>query len=182
MKTYLLTLLAVLFISCNNDDDSPANPVDELPPATQTGENTFGCLINGRPFTPRGVPFGPPSKGATYQYVYNPQNESGHYSFQVFGDNYETDERVSINLGLSNYDDFIINNYAINTMTWDGIGCIGIYLYGSNGYDTTIENNGNLIINYLDHENRIVSGTFEFDVDVDGETYYITDGRFDFNF
>src|SRR5690554_1979895 len=51
MKT--LFYYAVLFFSltaCNKDDDQPQDPIDQLPPVTQTGANTFGCLINGEPF------------------------------------------------------------------------------------------------------------------------------------
>jgi len=48
MKRILLLLLTTFTLSCcNNDDDNPQNPLDQLPPATQTGANTFGCLING---------------------------------------------------------------------------------------------------------------------------------------
>ncbi|KAB5491377.1 hypothetical protein [Flagellimonas hadalis] len=49
---YLLLWLLILGFSCNNDDDTLGNPMDALPPATQTGEQTFGCLIDGRPFFP----------------------------------------------------------------------------------------------------------------------------------
>ncbi len=52
----MLCLLPLLSItSCNNDDDNtPTNPIDQLPPATQTGENTFGALLDGEPFIPSG--------------------------------------------------------------------------------------------------------------------------------
>src|SRR5690606_31645949 len=38
-------LILVLTISCSKDDDQTA--LEKLPPATQTGAQTFGCLING---------------------------------------------------------------------------------------------------------------------------------------
>jgi hypothetical protein len=41
--------------SCDkNDDDSPQDPVSQLPPATMTGANTFGALLDGEPFIPSG--------------------------------------------------------------------------------------------------------------------------------
>jgi len=47
------TLLALLTAAgCNEDDPSSTAPVDQLPPLTQTGENTFGCLVNGIPVIP----------------------------------------------------------------------------------------------------------------------------------
>jgi len=47
----LLLLISILCLSagCKKDDDSPDN-LYELPDATQTGENTFGCLVNGEPW------------------------------------------------------------------------------------------------------------------------------------
>ena len=51
MKKLILLLLTTFTLSCcNKDDDKPQNPVDQLPPATQTGAGTFGCLVNGVPF------------------------------------------------------------------------------------------------------------------------------------
>ncbi|MBQ0767738.1 MAG: hypothetical protein KBT58_00490, partial [Bizionia sp.] len=54
MKNLLLAFALLLIVSnCNkNDDDQPTNPIDQLPPATQTGANTFGCLLDGEPFLP----------------------------------------------------------------------------------------------------------------------------------
>jgi hypothetical protein len=41
--------------SCDkNDDDSPQDPVSQLPPATMNGANTFGALLDGEPFIPSG--------------------------------------------------------------------------------------------------------------------------------
>ncbi|CAD0001286.1 hypothetical protein [Flavobacterium salmonis] len=52
----LLLLFTALFIltSCDKDkdDDKPTNPIDQLPPVTQTGANTFGCLLDGEVFKP----------------------------------------------------------------------------------------------------------------------------------
>lgn len=48
----LLLLAALLGLSqCKKHDP---DPVDQLPPATQTGANTFGCLLNGQLWTPSG--------------------------------------------------------------------------------------------------------------------------------
>ena len=54
MKHALLpttALLALLVSACTKDDPDPAS---QLPPATQTGANTFGCLLNGQPWAPVG--------------------------------------------------------------------------------------------------------------------------------
>nr|WP_315258202.1 hypothetical protein [uncultured Flavobacterium sp.] len=53
MKNLLLLLTIALTLSCcDKDDDKPKNPIDQLPPATQIGANTFGCLLDGEVFKP----------------------------------------------------------------------------------------------------------------------------------
>ena len=53
MKHKLLSLLsiALLLMQCKKDEPSPE---EQLPAATQTGANTFGCLINGQTWEPNG--------------------------------------------------------------------------------------------------------------------------------
>ena len=51
MKLLQLVLSLLLLSGCQKADPAP---VDLLPPATQTGANTFGCLLSGQPWTPRG--------------------------------------------------------------------------------------------------------------------------------
>jgi hypothetical protein len=51
MKTIYLLLIALLVTTCDSDDT--VNPASLLPPITMTGENTFGCLIDGKFFRPR---------------------------------------------------------------------------------------------------------------------------------
>ena len=43
--TILFTLLAFTALTCRKEDDDFG-----LPPATQTGANTFGCLVDGKPW------------------------------------------------------------------------------------------------------------------------------------
>lgn len=48
MRNILFILLLTLLNSCSSDDDNnQQNPVLQLPAATQTGANTFGCLLDG---------------------------------------------------------------------------------------------------------------------------------------
>jgi hypothetical protein len=44
--------MLIITVACSSDDDEPS-PESQLPPITQTGENTFGCLIDGKLFVPR---------------------------------------------------------------------------------------------------------------------------------
>ena len=57
MKKLLLMLLAtVFFTACNKDDSFPpgTSEIDKLPPLTTVGANTVGCLVNGKAFLPFG--------------------------------------------------------------------------------------------------------------------------------
>src|SRR5699024_4348154 len=51
----LIFTLCAAMTSCSKDDNNSKDPVDQLPPATQTGENTIGCLVNGEPLLPKGI-------------------------------------------------------------------------------------------------------------------------------
>ena len=65
-----LLLAALLGLSqCQKKDAGPAKPEDQLPPATQTGAGTFGCLLNGQPWTPQGYD-GKPNFITTYDAGY----------------------------------------------------------------------------------------------------------------
>ena len=47
----LLPFLSSIFISCSEDKE--ADPLAKLPAISQTGANTFGCLVDGQVFYPR---------------------------------------------------------------------------------------------------------------------------------
>jgi hypothetical protein len=51
MKKILLPLLFLFLLGCNKDENN--DPLAGLPPETQTGANTFGCLIDGKLYLPR---------------------------------------------------------------------------------------------------------------------------------
>jgi len=79
MKNLFLILLTALSLSCcDKDDNNNKIPLDQLPPATQTGANTFGCLLDGEIFKP-GIYHN--SYNCFYQYV------NGYYYFNVSANN-----------------------------------------------------------------------------------------------
>ncbi len=47
-------LLTFSFAQCKKHHPPPKTELEKLPPITQTGANTFGCLLNGVAFTPGG--------------------------------------------------------------------------------------------------------------------------------
>ena len=75
MKKLLLLLITTFTLSCcNKDDDTPIAEIEKLPPATQTGANTFGCLLDEKAFLPGNFPN---ATNCFYQFV------NGEYYFVV---------------------------------------------------------------------------------------------------
>tara|TARA_B110000259_G_C13993077_1_gene393317 strand:- start:1078 stop:1617 length:540 start_codon:yes stop_codon:yes gene_type:complete len=177
MKNLLLLLTITLTLSCcKKDDDQSTNPIDQLPPATQTGEQTFGCLINGEAFVPPS--FGSNSPSAFYQFV------DGAYTLGISASKGGGNELESILLGALDVSNIVEANYLLKSEQSGNF--LGKYLIGggiiSNSV-TTDEIPGELVITKFDSENFIISGTFEFTVlDNDGQEIHITDGRFDMNY
>ena len=182
MKKILLTLLVVAFNACNNDD-VPADPVSKLPPATQTGENTIGCLVNGEALLPKGSPLAGPVKNAFYQLI------DGEYFFGLSFSNKNGEVLKSLRIGtlfskLSKNQTIVLDkNFGDDG---DYIGGGGEYgastsvLEGTIGYVTTSTVNGELAITHLDETKQIISGTFWFDaINNDGDIVEIREGRFD---
>lgn len=171
----LMMIMLTLIISCSSDDDQPQNPIDKLPPATQTGEQTFGCLINGEVFIPDN--FGQGRPNAFYQFV------RGNYTLGISA--YKSDEKtVSIAFAGLDVEPIMEENYVLkNEISGNYYG-----RYSVNGglehlASTSDNHPGTLIITNFDPENYIISGTFEFTViDNDGKEIRITDGRFDMNY
>jgi hypothetical protein len=52
MKKIFFLLLSFIAISCSKDN-ATETPADQLPPITQTGANTAGCIINGKVLIPK---------------------------------------------------------------------------------------------------------------------------------
>jgi len=172
-----LLMLGLLFLSatsCKEDDDTPNNPIDQLPPATQTGENTFGCLLDGEAFIPSG---GGNPLDCVYQFV------DGGYYFSVQGnkrDNQNILRRISI--GVLNRE--LIEDFTYELKENEDGNATGRFFFGALSNFTSANNAGELIITKLDIENQKVSGVFWFDVEhpVTGEIVEIREGRFDMKY
>ena len=168
----LFLLVSLLFSSCKKDK---AEPIDQLPPATQEGKNTFGCLVNGEAFIPKGSIFSGPNTECYYQYV----REGFH--FHVSGeDRSRSDNVLGINI---NTDSLKIEEGTVINLTKGYRGeASGAYTDGSvfNEYRTDYRYKGELKITRFDEEQQIVSGTFWFDAVNDmGEKVEVRKGRFD---
>lgn len=174
MKKLLLTLINICLcallllctLSCDNDDDNNCQGIDCLPPITQTGAGTFGCLVNGEPF----FAFG----GVNCQY----QLIDGEYFFVVgFARGQGSPRTIKIE---SNAKEIVLGENMLNEREIESIyGVIRFDDFVS--YATDIQNTGILNITNFDQQNQVISGTFEFEIlnPADNQIYQITEGRFD---
>ncbi|QNH62337.1 DUF6252 family protein [Hymenobacter sediminicola] len=165
---YLLLLLSFLLgvSACKKDD-----PEDKLPPATQTGAGTFGCLVNGQAWLPFGTT-GSGSDGIDYDQglVY------------IRARRFETDGR----------------NFQSMKLYIDSVARTGRYPLGmphgqASFHDSRSEDcylatqepgtvtEGQLTVTRFDLSAHIISGTFEFTLTKPGcEPLKVTKGRFDY--
>jgi hypothetical protein len=168
IKIFKLILAITLLISCGSDDDNNSqNPIDQLPPETQTGANTFGCLINGEPFI-----------------VSNTSNQSAIYqgnllqmgaTLEINSDNKSIAFNLINPLNINQVYSFDNNLYKVgySNITSD-LTCI---------YEFQDTYQGFVTFTKIDTENFIISGTFEFSTVTDNcENINITNGRFDLQY
>ena len=47
-KTFILMFGCILTLALLQSCDDSVTELEKLPPATQTGKNTFGCLVEGK--------------------------------------------------------------------------------------------------------------------------------------
>lgn len=173
-KLVLLLLTTFTLSSCNNEDDKPTNPIDQLPPETQIGANTFGCLLDGKAFLPGN---GTNPLDCVYQLV------DGEFYFALQA-NKRNSENISVLIGLSTNAKEIVQNSTYTLA--DNIPANAYGTYALAGiFNTTNDNiyTGELHITHLDQTNYIVSGTFWFDIiDFQGNLHQIREGRFDMQY
>ena len=156
-----LLLLLLGTEGCKKDMPAPINELDKLPPATQTGQGTFGCLINGKAYITKSSS----QVGAVYQ-----------LSFLQFGADYPDH-----NIGI------LINKAPIINKVYD-LTNLGESLCHFNSrsdskycdYPPQNTTYGHVIITTFDTLKKVVSGTFEFATYVSPyDTIRVTNGRFD---
>jgi hypothetical protein len=168
MKTLVL-FAVVMAISggCRlfkSDDPEPKTELEKLPPITQEGKNTFGCLVNGTAFVVTNT-----SNMVTIYQGGSLELSGGIYidkkvhDIQIFvGDLMESNKSFS----LTNDTNRAGKYYEEQRDCW--------FSTGSNF-------TGVLTISLIDQTNFTISGTFEFEAYSSDctETVKITHGRFD---
>jgi hypothetical protein len=78
LRKLLLYLCLATLTQCSKCKDDPI-PVNQLPPATQTGAGTFGCLVNGQAWMPKG------NDGfSNYSVAYDPTYRQGTLNVSTY--------------------------------------------------------------------------------------------------
>ena len=182
-----LLLAALLGLSqCKKSHPDPANPEDQLPPATQTGAGTFGCLLNGQPWTPNGFNGYP-----NLQAIYDPSFNGGNLDIRVYM--YPSGLKQAQYVGFGGDQITKPGTYTITTPSnpappgpYTVLFADGNVSSPCNMYQVGIgatQAGGQFTITRLDPTNRIVSGTFQFTlIRPSCDTIRIAQGRFDSKF
>lgn len=186
-KIFFILFVAGLFFSltsnsCRKHRRDIQSEESKLPPQTQTGANTFGCLINGKAFLPKGSGLAGPVLSCYY--IQNTPTEQGYFlglsagdfsnTSDVFGIGIYTDT-LQVSVGAHNLSDTAKGNYY------------GLYSKvnypESSKYYTTSRDPGIFTITRFDEQSQIISGTFNFNVlTKTNDTLKVTDGRFDMHY
>ena len=173
----LLTLFALLFTNCDRDNTAPKTEEEKLPAATQEGENTFGCLIDGTAWKPKAGVL-PPPISITYNEI---TGEFGLIARKNL--NNTLSQRVSIYTPHITAGTFLL---PFDKSFWSDTSIVCPALTSINpltgmGAKRYWNTNGTLVISKVDWSSGIIAGTFEFDAYSPecADTVRITQGRFD---
>jgi hypothetical protein len=183
---HLLILASLFFITLTASEckkHKTGNPVDQLPPETQIGANTFGCLINGKVFLPKGPSLSPILQCA-YQHL-NTDYSKGFFFQLSASHKFSTNDLSGIGIYTDSLpiieetfnlgDDHKGGAYGLY-LRYNGAGNINLYSKATLG--------GQLTITKFDEVTQIVSGRFWFNVvdSTTADTIHVTNGRFDMQF
>jgi len=171
----IIGILLTTLSSCSKKDDPTLTPLEQLPPATKTGANTAGCLVNGETFLPKGH-FSTGNLTCYYinQMVFSllisERENNIAKSIYVESNNEELEVGKIYNLNRRRSSDSKFGEFFESNIVNDN-------------YSTTPEITGELVITHHDYDNAIISGTFWFDaINNAGEKIEVREGRFDMEY
>lgn len=178
MKYLLLAscLTILLATSCKkNKPSKPLTELEKLPPITQTGANTFGCLLNGKAWIPKDN-YGQ----ASFQLDVDPTYGEGKFSLSAT--RYEGDGNgffFAFSFGSISCKQVGMYNFNRPDIGFSVFDSKLLCLYNNN--TEGVYKKGVFSILKYDLANRIFSGTFEFILYKEGcgDTLNFTNGRFD---
>ena len=195
MKKTIFTIFALmLLIACSKDNPATEDPLAKLPPETQIGANTFGCIINGQVFYPRDGTssiFNPAAKGCKFWGDPSVPNAMGNYNELEIRNLQDGKPANSMIIHLQGLDTIKTGEYIWQNSNFQSSidGLMQNYVFAKI-YDTSVngwryygsyENSGKITVTRYDFLNRIVSGTFNGKLRLMNSSaeLEISNGRFD---
>jgi hypothetical protein len=175
MKKIPPLILILLLMKCSGCDVLPT-PKEELPPITQEGKNTFGCLVNGKVWLPKGN-----NETSNLDLSYDPLFNKGTFDLRTY--RYPDDSNWNQYFNLFSDSISSVGNYPLLKKSNQAL-----YYSDSKGCnfsttDKSVTWEGQLIISKFDLSRQIIAGTFEFKIyKPDCDTIKVTQGRFDLKF
>jgi hypothetical protein len=166
MKKIIVYSLLALLGGCDFlSKDEPKTELEKLPPATQEGKNTFGCLLNGKAWV---IESSIGADAIAQQGLLSVAAESrfeGSQSFAMY-----VNDPISIGI-----------EYSLVELSNSRVGFTWIKKNNDVCDYSEIDTvSGYILITKFDKANLIVSGIFEFTTEtIDCEKLTVTDGRFD---
>ena len=170
----LIFIISIISFSCKKE-------IAELPPATQTGANTFGCKMDGQLWLPSGFGFASTASILEANYfdgrtiIINARNFSSsptESEFEIHLMNVVTPGVYLLNANTAKYPNQT-GNYAYY---------VARKVIPTNEWMTNSQYTGQVEITKTDTINRIVSGTFQFqalNLYNTPQPINVTEGRFD---
>jgi hypothetical protein len=187
-KTQLLLLVILFFTLTGCKKKYQSNP--SLPPATQTGADTFGCLIDGKVLIPQDDHSAFCFTCSSPLYVfYSPYMNNSAYNQEnlTIGASDENPDGPWRSVYLRVKNTAFIESQTIalkaDTVKKGGSASYNSDILGNYSlvdYKTTQIISGELTITKIDLINKFISGTFKFDaINSNKDIVHVTDGRFD---
>lgn len=180
----LVATLLIGFLACKKEEPGTYTgplPIDYtvLPPETQTGAGTFGCLVDGEVWVPR-VPLG----AITYRDI-----ESTVWEKDFTGSGVILCNLVDVSESIDNELVLSFGNTHFNSTKLFSVSIFGRYKTSTGEYfrsDYHYTNSNFIDITKIDTLNNIVSGIFNLTLYRDstnlGDKIEISDGRFDLKY
>lgn len=166
----ILLLLLASCDGCKKEDPKPKTELEKLPPATQEGKDTFGCLVNGKAWVIESTT----NTDAVYQIGI----------LQIFGTRYDPFLQLGMVIREKNYGGSLTTiTYPLNR--FPDSSCRAYYESSTQSCTYDYQNclSGKITLTRLDRVKYIISGTFDFlTVAKDCDTLKITNGRFDIRY
>jgi hypothetical protein len=164
-------LIGMLSLQQCQEETPPLTELEKLPPATQSGKNTFGCLVDGKAWVIEGTT--------------DAQSDYQMGTLSVFAGVLNSAFYSNISFYIAD-PDLSEKTYQFREIINQPGNQYALYYdhRTSCEFATTAEYNGAVTITHLDRSRHIISGTFQFEIySADCiKVTKVTDGRFDIEY